>query len=161
MLIKTLHVKNFRSILDQELSLLRLTALIGRNNVGKSSFLQALKLFYEPLAVCKSEHFYDKNTSEPIQIVVTYTELSELEWQQFGPYLIDGDVKVKKEFQTSDSKGEYYGCCFRNPAFAAFRDANKYLTVGFVLRTSLNKTNSRVFGSRLSDNSWLRFIIRL
>jgi putative ATP-dependent endonuclease of OLD family len=79
MLIKTLHVKNFRSILDQELSLLRLTALIGRNNVGKSSFLQALKLFYEPLAVCKSEHFYDKNTSEPIQIVVTYTELSELE----------------------------------------------------------------------------------
>ncbi|MGD0327653.1 MAG: AAA family ATPase [Halobacteriota archaeon] len=124
MQIKTLHVKNFRSIVDQELSLLRLTALIGRNNVGKSSFLQALRMFYEPLA-CKSEHFYDRNTSDPIQIIVTYDGLSDLESQQLGEYVVDGEVKVKKEFQTPDNKGEYYGCCLRNPAFAAFRNAKK------------------------------------
>ena len=39
MLIQNVHVKNFRSILDESLPCDSLTALVGRNGSGKSSFL--------------------------------------------------------------------------------------------------------------------------
>lgn len=50
MLISAVHVKNFRSILEESLPCDRLTALVGRNGSGKSTFLAALEFFYDPLA---------------------------------------------------------------------------------------------------------------
>ena len=50
MQIKNINVKNFRSILDESLPCDSLTALVGRNGSGKSSFLSALEIFYDPSA---------------------------------------------------------------------------------------------------------------
>ena len=41
MLIQNVQVKNFRSILNESLPCDSLTALVGRNGSGKSSFLNA------------------------------------------------------------------------------------------------------------------------
>ena len=41
MIVKALHVKNFRSILDERIDCDNLTVLVGRNGTGKSSFLRA------------------------------------------------------------------------------------------------------------------------
>lgn len=48
MIIQSVNVKNFRSILDETLYCEGLTALVGPNGSGKSSFLKALELFYSP-----------------------------------------------------------------------------------------------------------------
>ena len=50
MLIQNVQVKNFRSILNESLPCDSLTALVGRNGSGESSFLSALELFYNPTA---------------------------------------------------------------------------------------------------------------
>lgn len=123
MLLKTLQVRNFRSIVDQELPCSRLTALIGRNNVGKSSLLQALDKFYDPQAVCSLTHFYNENVSKPIQIIVTYARLSDYELRELNGCLSDGELIVKKEFQNPDEQGVYYSCSSRNQDFDTFKAA--------------------------------------
>ena len=46
MIIESMNVKNFRPILDETLDFEQLTALVGTNASGKSTFLRALELFY-------------------------------------------------------------------------------------------------------------------
>ena len=57
MIIEEVHVKNFRSILDESLPCDCLTALVGRNGAGKSAFLRALEMFYEPSTKVIAEDF--------------------------------------------------------------------------------------------------------
>jgi len=49
MKIRELKIKNFRSIYDLTLNLSDLTILIGRNNSGKSSILDAIRIVFENL----------------------------------------------------------------------------------------------------------------
>ena len=46
MIIESINIKNFRSILDEVLYCENLTVLVGTNGAGKSSFLHGLDLFY-------------------------------------------------------------------------------------------------------------------
>ena len=46
MIIESIHIKNYRSILDEKINCEELTALVGANGTGKSSFLRAIGLFY-------------------------------------------------------------------------------------------------------------------
>jgi len=50
------HVKNFKSILDQKLTLAPLTIFSGVNSSGKSSFLQTIAMLAQS-ARNKSKHF--------------------------------------------------------------------------------------------------------
>ena len=63
MLIENVQVKNFRSIFSESLPCDSLTALVGRNGSGKSSFLSALELFYNQTARVTSEDFHDEDVS--------------------------------------------------------------------------------------------------
>jgi len=46
-MIESFHIKNFKGLTDLELPLTRLTLLGGRNNVGKSTVLEALFAFHD------------------------------------------------------------------------------------------------------------------
>jgi AAA15 family ATPase/GTPase len=70
MILTSVHVKNFRSILEETLSCDSLTALVGRNGAGKSSFLRAMELFYDPAAKVALEDFYAEDTSQDIEIAL-------------------------------------------------------------------------------------------
>jgi predicted ATP-dependent endonuclease of OLD family len=48
MKMQSVHVRNFRSVLDETLACAELTALVGANGSGKSAFSRALDLFYTP-----------------------------------------------------------------------------------------------------------------
>ena len=87
MLIETVQVKNFRSISNESLPCDSLTALVGRNGSGKSSFLSALELFYNPTARVTSEDFYDEDVTQDIEIVVTYSNLNLEAKGLFSRYL--------------------------------------------------------------------------
>ena len=75
-MIKHIHIENFRSIRNLDLSLGQINALIGRNNVGKSNIIYAIKLLldekwpanaiteedicnYEKDLECKIELYFD------------------------------------------------------------------------------------------------------
>lgn len=65
--IREIIVKNFRSIHDECFRLPALTVLVGRNDVGKSNLLEAVRVLLEGTATSVgSEDFYDPNS--PLEI---------------------------------------------------------------------------------------------
>jgi len=83
MIIKSISVKNFRSILDEKLDLEELTALVGANGSGKSTFLRALELFYSTSPKFDIEDFYNSETNAEASIAVTYKDLSGAAKEKF------------------------------------------------------------------------------
>ncbi|MFT0189741.1 ATP-dependent nuclease [Candidatus Enterococcus avicola] len=72
MRIKKVTIRNFRAIKEAEVYFTDLTALIGENNSGKSSFLKALNAFFnysdEKKSFQAGEHRYRSRTRPVVQI---------------------------------------------------------------------------------------------
>jgi predicted ATP-dependent endonuclease of OLD family len=62
MRIKSIHIEHFRSINQLTVNFEQLTALIGGNNVGKSSVLKAIEIFFEAAPRLAVEDFHKKGT---------------------------------------------------------------------------------------------------
>jgi len=123
--IKTIHIQRFRSIYDATLHCDSLTALVGANGSGKSTFLLALDVFYIAQYPLDKHDFYNGDTSEPISIAVTYGELSDAEQSAFKDFL-DGETLTvtKRVDDTGNGKfGQtYFGFTKQHAAFKALRD---------------------------------------
>lgn len=119
MRIKTVHVQRFRSIYDATLECDNLTALVGANGAGKSTFLRALDIFYKPTARIDRRDYYADDPSEPIRIVVTYDNLSATEQVALGKYFHNGQLVVEKRFEWGGDKPKqsYHGQMLRHRPF--------------------------------------------
>lgn len=94
MKIKKIEIKNFRSLYDVVLHPKDILALVGRNNSGKSNVIKALELFFEgTIHLVNNECFHNHDTGIPIEILITFNQLSDWEREKFGPWL-DGDNLV-------------------------------------------------------------------
>lgn len=74
MRLTQLSINNYRALRDVTIPLSRFGCLIGENNSGKSSFLQALSLFFSGTKLAAS-HFFDE--SKPIRIAVTFDGITD------------------------------------------------------------------------------------
>ncbi|MCX7098060.1 MAG: AAA family ATPase [Methylococcales bacterium] len=84
-MLKSLVIKNFRSLADFEVAKLgRVNLIVGKNNSGKSSVLEALRIYagnghqelLEKIAQGHDEkHFLDKNVKEGIENPLPYEDL--------------------------------------------------------------------------------------
>lgn len=123
MRIRQVTVKNFRSILDETLELDSLTVLVGRNGAGKSSFLSALELFYDPQPQLTEDDFHAGDLSDEMEIAVTFDNLNPEEQELLALY-IDGDtLTVKRVFVSGPQgpRGTFHGASLQNPDFAEVR----------------------------------------
>ena len=127
MIIKSLRVKWFRSIVDEVIECDQLTALLGSNGAGKSSFLRALDLFYAPTPRYSIDDFYAGDTCKDIRIEVTFTVLTEKEKSHFSTYLEQENLKIVREFSLCDGKpsDRCYGYQLRNADFSQVRKEAK------------------------------------
>lgn len=123
MVIQEVQVKNFRSIQNASFTCDSLTALVGRNGTGKSSFLSALELFYDQSANVNADDFYAGDDSLEIEVALTYSELSEEENEFFATYIDGGMLSVVRVFsnKTGIKSGSYHGLRLQNPDFAEIR----------------------------------------
>ena len=126
MQIQNVHVKNFRSILNESLPCDSLTALVGRNGSGKSSFLSALELFYNPSASVTPEDFYAEDVTQDIEIAVTYKCLNAEAKDFFSAYIDNDSLTVVRVFSDPQSgkSGSYHGMRLQNPDFVDIRKAS-------------------------------------
>jgi len=69
-----LSIINYKALRDVTIPLSRFGCLIGENNSGKSSFLQALALFFSGSKLSPI-HFFDESKS--IRIAITFEDISE------------------------------------------------------------------------------------
>jgi len=124
MIVKAIHVKNFRSVLDERIDCDNLTVIVGRNGTGKSSFLRAMEMFYDPKAAVSVEDFYAEDASKEIEIAVMFTDLGTEEKSLFAPYLDGNDLTVVRVFSVSTKKsGTYHGMRLQNADFTPVREA--------------------------------------
>lgn len=123
MLIEKIEVKNFRCIKSESMSFDGVTALLGRNGCGKSSFLHALDVFYNISATITKEDYFNHETKEPIEIRVTYRDLRDEEKKEFGSFVRDEKLIVLKRISLEDERTtqKYFGATMQIPQFNQIR----------------------------------------
>ena len=91
MIITSIRIHNFRGIKNLDLEFGRVTVLIGENNTGKTSVLDALKLCIRDLSPRRrvvfdamdfhlSDSSAEPSSGGPIKIDVTFSEQQDSEW---------------------------------------------------------------------------------
>ncbi len=125
MIIKSIRARNFRCILNATLECEALTASVGPNGSGKSTFLRALELFYAPRPNFGVEDYYNRDTANPIEIAVTYTDLDEEAKEQFAGYITGDTFTVTRFLSLTDGTPHtsLHGERLQNPDFSPVRDA--------------------------------------
>ena len=123
--IREIRVKNFRSLRDSKLSCDHLTAIVGRNGTGKSSFLRALELFYDQSAMATPDDFYNGDIDQDISITVTFSDLTPDALDLFSPYMDKGTLSITRVFSGEQGRnnGKYHGSRLRNKEFVPVRNA--------------------------------------
>lgn len=126
MIIKSVSVQNFRSIRNKTLYCDNLTAIVGANGSGKSSFLHALDWFQRRLSSELTEDdYYARDTKNDIKITVTFKNLSDSFKERFGNYVVNDEFAMSRVFTWNEGRREsaYYGMRLQNPSFAGIYNA--------------------------------------
>lgn len=115
MKIEKLKVKNFRGYTDEtEILLSDLTALIGRNDAGKSTLLEALEIFFNNKVVsCEKEDLSIVSDSDTIEISCIFSDFPENLTVDSGSQTTlsqenllneEGLLEIKKKFKCGSGK---------------------------------------------------------
>ena len=98
MKIQKIETKNYRSLHNLTIYPEDILALVGRNNSGKSNLIKALELFFEgSIRLINDECFYNHKPEEPIEILITFEQLSDWEREQFEPWMDEDKLVVGRE----------------------------------------------------------------
>ena len=90
--IRSVRIRNFRSFDDATFDLDAHTCLLGPNGAGKSAVLTALNVFFQEQSSAtdvpslSAEDFHYGNTKEPVEITVTFCDLSEQAKEELSHY---------------------------------------------------------------------------
>jgi predicted ATP-dependent endonuclease of OLD family len=136
MKIKSVRIRNFRSITEQTIELGDYTCFVGANGSGKSNILYALNVFFgEPgipgldTRLLEEEDFHGKKTNEPIEITITFSDLPAEAKQDLSHYVRQDQlvVSVEARFDVDTGKAEVkqYGRRIVIKNFAPFFEATK------------------------------------
>jgi len=121
MQLQHVRVKHFRSLRDLSVSLGSHTAIIGGNGAGKSSILKAVEKFYSTAKSLDPDDYFGRDTSIPVEIELTFGELSPQEEGAFESRVRNGQLTVTRIFDNSPSSGRYFGSVPQNPDFVPIR----------------------------------------
>lgn len=131
MKIESVRIQNLRAFKDVTIPFNDYTCFVGANGAGKSTVLCALNIFFREkdnaatnLLELQAEDFHNKNTDDPIQITVTFSDLSEDAQEDFKDYFRQGKliVTAKATYNVSVQKAEVkqYGQRLAMTGFSAF-----------------------------------------
>lgn len=181
MKISRVIIENFRGIKKADINLTTHSLLIGPNNVGKSTLLEALDLtlgpdrLNSPDAIGEHDFFGGKyiegeaENPQPIKIRIEchLTELNERQRQLFQPHLEFWDTETKKilegELPEEQPKGRYVLNCLRI-GFEGYYDVSEddFSTKSFFLNPPTEEDD---YGRHVSKNEkreigylYLRFL---
>jgi putative ATP-dependent endonuclease of OLD family len=110
MRIESVAVNNLRCIKDSIANLDAYTCLVGPNGAGKSTLLHALNIFFRHVDDSSTdvisltpEDFYLHDTTKPIEVTVTFTDLTKEAEEDFKGYVRHGKLIISV-IATFDSK---------------------------------------------------------
>ena len=98
-----MRVRNLRAVRDCTLALGGLTALVGANGAGKSTFLHALGLF-QGTESAGEEDYYNRDTSRDIEIQITFADLRDSARDEFSMHIKNNELCVACTIRWKDGK---------------------------------------------------------
>lgn len=100
--------------------------MVGANGCGKSTFLRAIELFYSSAPRFEAEDYYGGDTTQDIEITLTFDGLTPEERSQFGAYLDGGRLSITRVLSLASGKpvGKYHGVTLQNEAFGDIRSTD-------------------------------------
>jgi len=136
MKIKSVRIQNFRSLKDQTIDFDNYTCLVGANGSGKSNVLHALNIFFGELdipgldtRILGEDDFHNKNTGDPIEITITFSDLLPEAIQELAHYVRHDQLVVSVQARFDAAKGNaevnQYGRRMVIKDFAPFFTAEK------------------------------------
>lgn len=134
MRISRIEIENLRAIKKAAIDVDDYTCILGRNSAGKSTVLCALNIFFRnidgvstDLHQLEQEDFFGGDTSEPIKIRVTFTDISADATDVFRHYVRGGKLVItalaKYDAGTKRAPVVHYGERFAMAEFRAFFEA--------------------------------------
>lgn len=165
MKIKKIHIQNFRSFSDQEFELNRYTCFVGPNGAGKSTVLCALNVFFKEQDSSATntsnlcdEDYFDRKIDRPIQITVTFDDLSDQAKKELADYVRQNELVVTTEAIFDNESGlgnvRHFGQRLGMADFRPFFDATKANAKADVLNkiyTTLKETYTDLPIARSKD----------
>lgn len=140
MKIESIRIQNFRAFQDETIPFNDYTSLVGSNGSGKSTVLNALRIFFRDtdgsptnLTDLQKDDFHHGDTSEPIKITVTFIDLSEEAQEDFKDYFRNGKLIVAAQADYNDATktaevrqyGQRTGMSAFKPFFKAAGDGER------------------------------------
>ncbi len=132
MRIVKVRIENYRAFEDETVTLSDLTCLVGMNGAGKSTFLNALNLFFQDRSGATDptrlteEDFHKKDTTRRISVTVTFGNLSSTALEELRDYVRAGQLVVSAvaEWDAANGArvrqiGSRLGICAFAPCFSA------------------------------------------
>src|SRR5690348_10372124 len=99
MRLKRIAVKNFRSIRSITVDVGHEMAIVGGNGSGKSSLLRAIERFFGQSTTIELDDFFGRQTSDPIEIALTFVDFTEDERGNFSSRIFDNEMTVVRVFE--------------------------------------------------------------
>jgi putative ATP-dependent endonuclease of OLD family len=121
MQLRHANITHFRSLREVSVEFGAHTSFIGGNGAGKSSILRAIERFYTTARVLDKDDYFNRDQSTPIEIELTFDQLSDEELLTFGSRVREGRLVVTRLFDTSAASGSYYGSVPQNRDFLPIR----------------------------------------
>lgn len=124
MRLTRLSITNFRALRQVSIPLSRFGCLIGENNAGKSSFLQALAVFFSGTKLATSQ-FFDE--SQPIRIAITFEGIDESDLARLAEehrarvagIVKNGELTLVRQYDTTGKSYLLYNALTpRDPRFS-------------------------------------------
>lgn len=136
MKLSSVRIQKFRAFEDETIKFDDYTCLVGPNGSGKSTVLYALNIFFRETAESptnlielQEEDFHGSETSEPIEITVTFTDLNKEAQRDFADYCRQGQLivtaKAAYDPETQKATVRQYGERKGMADFRGFFEAEK------------------------------------
>ena len=101
MKLASVRIKNFRAFEDVTVPLGNYTCLVGPNGAGKSTVIAALNIFFRhsktastDVLLLEEEDFHRRNTASPVEIILTFENLTPEAQASFRDYYRHGKLIV-------------------------------------------------------------------
>ncbi len=121
MKIKSIKIKNWRSIKELSISFQDLMILIGQNNHGKSNVLNAIMFFFGEI---KPQELDFNDGQDELYVEVIFEALGENERSTFTKYVTaEGTIKVRRTASKSTGAVIYQGYT-QSPVDDSLKESN-------------------------------------
>ena len=148
MKLKKLKLKNFRGYsYEVEIEVTDLNVIIGKNDIGKSTILEALDIFFNGKP--EKDDWCINNDGTPIEMTCVFNDLQDeiilddsIRTSLAEEYLLndEGDLEIKKKYPISNagsvSEESYIVCNYPDNENLAnnIQRQNSYLYLNFVIK---------------------------